>query len=92
MIRDMKARDLEQLFTKLRVKTKECSHHVRGFVEHDGRAVLPVHYSHGKGLHGPNLQKFRKSLHVDQDQFYGLVTCTFSREDYISALKGAGIA
>lgn len=93
MINDLKARELERLFTKLEVKAKPCSHHVRGFVEVDGRSVLPIHYSNGKkGLHGPNLHKFRKSLHLDVDQFHGLVSCTFSRDDLVEILREKGIA
>ncbi len=92
MMNDLKTRELEKLFRKLEIEPKSCSHHVRGFLVVDGRPVLPVHYSNGrKGLHGPNLHKFRKSLKVDGDQFDGLVKCTFSRDDLIQSLRDKGI-
>ena len=91
MIRDLKSRELDKLFKKLEIESKQCSHHVRGFLVEDGKAVLPVHYSHGnKGLHGPSLQKFRKSLQVNGDQFQGLVKCTFSRADLLAVLREKG--
>lgn len=92
MIKDLKSKDLDKIFKKLGVEKKQCSHHVRGFLEENGKAVLPLHYSHGrKGLHGPNLHKFRKSLHIDNEQFQNLVKCTFSRLDLISVLRDKGV-
>jgi len=92
MIKDLKSKELEKLFTKLEIKPKSCTHHVRGFLTVDGKMVLPVHYSNGKkGLHGPSLHRFRKSLKVDQTQFFGLVKCTFSRVDLIDVLRSKGL-
>ena len=92
MINDLKTKELERIFKKLDVETRTCSHHVRGFVVVDGKDVLPIHYSNGKsGLHGPNLHKFRKALNLDLEQFFGLVTCTFSRDDFIDVLREKGI-
>ncbi|NBB49797.1 hypothetical protein GVN24_16090 [Rhizobium sp. CRIBSB] len=92
MISELKTKELEKLFTKLQIEERKCSHHVRGFIVEGGRAVLPVHYSHGnKGLHGQNLHKFRKSLHLDNDQFSGLIKCTFSRDELMEVLASKGI-
>jgi hypothetical protein len=92
MINDLKSRELERLFNKLEIEMTACAHHVRGFLFVDGKAVLPVHYSNGnKGLHGPNLHKFRKSLRLNNEQFVGLVSCTFSRADLVKALREQGV-
>lgn len=91
MINDLKSRELEKLFSKLEIEKKVCSHHVRGFLVQDGKRVLPVHYSNGrKGLHGPSLHKFRKSLTLDQNQFDEIISCTFSRDDLIDQLRSKG--
>lgn len=91
MIKDLKSRELEALFRKLKIESVSSTHHVRGFLVEDGKKVLPVHYSKGrKGLHGPSLHKFRKSLLLDQSQFEEIVECTFSRDDLISLLKSKG--
>jgi hypothetical protein len=88
----LKKRQLEQLFRKLEVEQKEFKHHISGFIIVNGRRVLPVHYSFGRGdVDGVVLERFRKSLHLDRDQFHELIGCHMDRESYIDIIVEKGL-
>lgn len=89
---DLKTHELERIFKKLEVQPKKSTHHVRGFVVENGRVLLPLRYSFGsKGMKGRVLHRFRKSLHLNEEQFANLVRCTFSRENLLETLSEQGI-
>ena len=81
-------RDAERLFAKLRITPKRSTHHVMGWIELDGRKVLPVHYSHGrKDMPGNIPTLFRQSLLVTVEEFAELRDCSLSREAYLELLR-----
>ena len=84
----LNAADLRRVFTKLKIETVECKHHVRGFLVVDGKRVLPLHYSNGrKEMWGSVAHLFRRSLHLSQTEFEDLVRCPLSREQFVEILR-----
>jgi hypothetical protein len=82
---EVSTREAERIFSKLKVQPRRSTHHVAGVVVIDGIARLPVHYSRGrKGLHGRAAQMFRKSLHLEPDEFAVLKGCTMSRAEFVA--------
>jgi len=85
----MKVHEFDKLEKKLNLKTKNTHHHYAWF-EYNGVTVARTKRSQGKSKYIPE-DLVRKQLHVDQDQFHGLISCTVSKEDYIEILKARGI-
>ncbi len=84
-------RDAEKIFSKLEIKSVD-THHVRGWLVYEGRKILKIYYSHGKGsMPGRIGDMFRQSLRVNEPQFCGLRDCPISREQYIGILKQKGL-
>jgi hypothetical protein len=82
-----------KLMRKLGLKTKECSHHLRGVMVVDGRDLFAVHCSFGcKDLPDGVPHRFRRSLHLSAEEFEVLRSCRMSREDYIALLRQKGVA
>lgn len=79
--------DAEKVLRKIGVELRQSSHHVRGFVMLDGKAVLPVHFSHGrKDLPGQVPHRFRRSLRMTIEEFRLFRQCSLSREEYLALL------
>ena len=84
--------EAERIFRKLKVEMKPCKHHIAGFVTLDGVRILPVHYSYGrKDLPGNVPDKFRKSLHLNLEEFEQLKSCVMSRDQFIDVLIAKGV-
>ena len=83
----LKKREAEQIFDKLRIARKGTKH-IHGWFTHEGRRILFAHFSHRKGdMPGNVPDKFRQSLKLDKEQFRLLKDCPIDRERYIEILK-----
>jgi hypothetical protein len=88
----LSVRDLERIFRKLAIETKESKHHKAGFLVVDGRRVLPLHYSHGrKPMPGHVSEKFRKATKLNSKEFAKLTDCSMTRDDYLALLRQRGV-
>ncbi len=88
----LSTREAGRIFRKLEVHEKRSTHHVAGFVMVEGKKVLPVHYSRGnKDMKGPVPRRFSKSLHLSEDEFTQLKSCTMSRDAYVQTLRERGV-
>lgn len=84
----LKKREAESIFKKLQVRQKKSKHHVAGWVEINGKKILPIHYSFGKGdMSGRVADKFRKSLRLDISEFIEFKSCKMSRDEYVAVLS-----
>lgn len=80
-------RDAEVVFGKLGIEKVHSSHHVRGYLVHNGVRVLALHYSFGrKAFPGRTSDMFRRSMHLTQSELREFVRCTISRDEYIQIL------
>jgi hypothetical protein len=74
------------------VISASCSHHYRGWLVVDRKAVLAVHCSFGnKAMPGHVPELFRKSLCLDRDEFQRLRRGEMDREEYIQILRDKGV-
>lgn len=79
---EISQRELRKVYTKLRVAVIN-NDHIRGWVVHEGRPLIPLRYSHSKPLNGWAAEDFIKSLGLSKREFAALVACTFSREQVV---------
>jgi hypothetical protein len=88
----IKPREMDLIFKKLTIKRLECDHHVRGYLEVDGKRILAIHYSFGrKDIYGRVLRNIMRDLHASETIFFGLVDCHVDREEYLSLLRSKGV-
>jgi hypothetical protein len=85
----MNLRDFATIERKLGMQTRESSHHHAWFV-HNGVTVATTKRSHGHNKFIPE-DLIRKQLHLNSDQFAGLISCIVSKEDYIKILIEKGV-
>ena len=86
----MKKREIEKIFKKLDLKVRTTGHNYGWFIV-NGKKILRVHYSHGKGDIPGNVEnKIRGQLKLSQRDFKELVDCPLTYEDYIRLLKQKG--
>lgn len=85
----MKVRDFDIIERKLGLETRDSSHH-HAWLVHDGVTVVRTKRSHGDNKFIPE-HLIRKQLHVDKDQFAGLIACNVKKEDYIRILIDKGV-
>ena len=81
-------RQLDVIFSILKVVPRRSSHHVAGYVEIDETKVLLVHYSRGRS-EMPEVvgHRFRKSLHLNVNEFIRLRDGDMTRDQYIEIVK-----
>jgi hypothetical protein len=88
----IKPREMETIFRKLLIKRLECDHHVRGFLEIDGKKVLALHYSFGrKDIYGRVLRNIMRDLHASEEVFFGLIDCDVDAGTYINMLRAKSV-
>lgn len=85
----MKAHEFETIVNKLHMETRDSKHRVAYFV-HKGVRIVKTMRSHGKSKFIPE-HLIRKQLHLDQDQFVGLYSCSIDEPKYIEILTQKGI-
>lgn len=83
----VKKEEAQSIFEKLQIRFRPKKHNY-GWFRYEGRPVLPVYFSHGKGdMPGKVGDKFRQSFKINEDQFRALRDCPLSREGYAEVLK-----
>jgi hypothetical protein len=89
--KQMKVKDIEKVFKKLALKVRSTGHNY-GWLIVDGKKILRVHYSHGKGdIPDKIANKIRGQLKLPQKDFKQLIECPLTYVDYINILKQKGI-
>lgn len=87
----MKINEMERIFRKLDLKVRSTGHNY-GWLIVNGRKILRVHYSHGKGdIPSVVVNKIRGQLKLSQKDFVELINCPLTYEDYLNILKQKGI-
>jgi len=81
---DAKAREIDIIIHKLDMKTRKTSD-LHAWLEYDGVPVVKTRRSFGNSKYVP-ADKIRCQLKVNEQQFAGLISCTFKKEDYIKHL------
>jgi len=83
--------DVRNIFEKLKLEVRSTKHRY-GWFTFEGRKILRVHYSHGRGsIPGRVSDKIRSQLKLTQKDFSDLIECPLSLEDYESILKDKGV-
>ena len=83
----IKKSEIGKVFKKLKLDMRSTKHRYGWFV-FEGRKILRVHYSHGKGdIPGRVSDKIRSQLKLTQKDFKNLIDCPLSLKDYETILK-----
>jgi len=83
--------DIKKIFEKLNLEVRSTKHRY-GWFTFEGKKILRVHYSHGRGsLPGRVSDKVRSQLKINQKNFKDLIKCPLSLGDYIDILKDKGL-
>ncbi len=86
----MKKKEIEKIFRKLDLNVRSTGHQY-GWLLVNGKKILRVHYSHGRGdIPGKVINKIRGQLKLSKRDFKGLIECPLTYEDYIAILKQKG--
>ena len=87
----IKKNKIGKIFKKLRLEIRSTKHRY-GWFTFQGRKILRVHYSHGKGsIPGRVSDKIRSQLKLAQKDFRNLIDCPLSLEGYEKILKKKGL-
>jgi len=87
----MKKREIEKIFKKLELEVRSTGHNY-GWLVVNGKKILRVHYSHGKGdIPGKIANKIRSQLKLTQKDFKELIACPLTYKNYIKILKQKGL-
>lgn len=83
----IKKSEIGKVFKKLKLDVRSTKHRYGWFI-FEGRKILRVHYSHGRGsIPGRVSDKIRSQLKLTQKDFRDLIDCPLSLEDYEKILK-----
>ena len=83
--------DIERIFEKLKLDVRSTTHRY-GWFSYEGKKILRVHFSHGKGdVPGRVSDKIRGQLKLSQNDFRMLIDCPLSLNDYVAILKNKGL-
>jgi hypothetical protein len=85
----MKVHDFDKVVNKLGMETRDSTHH-HAWLVYNGVTVVRTKRSHGGNKFIPE-HLIRKQLHLDQEQFVGLQSCTVSKEEYVQILTVKGV-
>jgi hypothetical protein len=87
----MKIIDIGKIFKKLSLQVRSTSHNY-GWLTVNGKKILRVHYSHGRGdLPDKIMHKIRGQLKLSEKDFKNLITCPLTHEGYLEILKRKGL-
>jgi len=87
----IKKNEISKVFKKLKLEVRLTKHRY-GWFTFQGRKILRVHYSHGKGnIPGKVSDKIRSQLKLTQKDFKNLIGCPLSLKDYETILKKKGL-
>jgi hypothetical protein len=83
----MKIAEIDKIFNKLNLSVRSTGH-MYGWLIVDGKKILRVHYSHGKGdIPDKIANKIRGQLKLSEKDFHLLVQCPLTYEGYLEILK-----
>lgn len=83
----MKKNEVQSLFKKLDLKVRSTGHNY-GWLIVNGKKILRVHYSHGRGdIPDKIANKIRGQLKLSLKYFKDLVDCPLQYSEYINILK-----
>ena len=85
----MKSHEFDRVIKKLGMETRDTTHY-HAWLVHEGVTVVRTMRSHGNNKYLPE-HMIRKQLHLSQEQFRELYSCTVSKDDYIKILMEKGI-
>ncbi len=86
----IKKAEIAKIFKKLKLDMRSTKHRY-GWFTFEGKKILRVHYSHGKGgIPGRVSDKIRSQLKLTQGDLRDLIDCPMSLEDYRGVLKTKG--
>lgn len=86
----LKKRDVQRIFKKLDLEVRSTDH-IYGWLVVEGKKVLRVHYSFGKGnIPAKVSDKIRGQLKLDQRNLKNRVDCPLSKEGYLDIIKEKG--
>jgi hypothetical protein len=80
-----KAKEFDFVVNKLKMEDKDTHHKIVWFI-HDGKRILKTRRSQGSG-DVPACNLIRQQLKVNEEQMRGLISCSFSLQNYIDLLK-----
>ena len=87
----MKIIDIGKIFNKLSLQVRSTSHNY-GWLTVNGKKILRVHYSHGRGdLPDKVMHKIRGQLKLSEKDFKNLIACPLTYEGYPEILKRKGL-
>ena len=87
----MKKNEMDRVFRKLDLTVRSTGHNY-GWLIFNGKKILRVHYSHGKGdIPEKITSKIRGQLKLSEKDFRNLVDCPLTYEGYITLLKSKGV-
>ena len=83
----IKKAEIRKIFSKLKLDVRSTKHRY-GWFTIEGKKILRVHFSHGKGdIPGRVTDKIRSQLKLSQNDFKSLINCPLSFDDYVEILK-----
>jgi len=80
----MKVHEFSKLESKLQLTTRNSGDRLAWF-EYEGKIVTRTKRSHGNKDLPKNL--IRQQLKLNEEQFSGLLSCSFNRDDYVRELR-----
>jgi len=86
---DAKAHEIDKIIRKLGMETRD-SGELHAWLVHEGKVVVRTRRSHGKAKYVP-VDKIRCQLKVNEAQFFGLIACHVSKQDYLQILIDKGV-
>ena len=87
----IKTNEIGGIFKKLKLEVRSTKHRY-GWFTFQGKKILRVHYSHGKGnIPGKVSDKIRSQLKLTQKDFRNLIDCPLSLKDYETILGEKGL-
>lgn len=83
--------NIQGIFNKLKLEVRSTGHQY-AWLMHDGKKILRVHMSHGKGdIPGRISDKIRGQLRLNKDDFLNLIKCPLSLDQYLDILRQKGL-
>jgi hypothetical protein len=87
----VKKGDIERVFEKFELEVRSTKH-LYGRFWYDGKKILRVHFSHGRGdLPGRVADKIRSQLKLSESDFVAQINCSLSLAGSIAILKKKGL-
>jgi len=84
----MKVHEFSRIESKLELRTRNAGDRLAWF-EYEGRVITRTKRSHGNKDLPENL--IRQQLKLNEQQFSDLISCSFSKHEYIELLRSKGL-